>query len=82
KAGRADTATDPAPLDLVETFVNFRPRAVWPKRAIRYPDAATQTRIVLAALEARGFIIDAKPADWDSLVNSAAQKALERFDEV
>src|SRR5439155_3657721 len=26
KAGRADTPTDPAPLDMVETFVNFRPR--------------------------------------------------------
>ena len=25
KAGRADTPTDPAPLDMVETFVNFRP---------------------------------------------------------
>ena len=26
KAGRADTPTDPAPLDMVETFVNFRPK--------------------------------------------------------
>ena len=30
KAGRADTPTDPAPLDMVETFVNFRPKELWP----------------------------------------------------
>src|SRR5439155_11100509 len=80
KAGRADTATDPAPLDMVETFVNFRPREVWPRRVIRYPDAATHTRRVLAALEDRGYVVAA--ADRDSVVNDAAQKALERFDEV
>ncbi len=82
KAGRADTATDPAPLDMVETFVNFRPRAYWPRRVLRYPDAAAQTRAVLASLEAHGFVVEAKPADRDSLVNDAAQKAIERFDEV
>src|SRR5262249_2575656 len=32
KAGRADTPTDPAPLDMFETIVNFRPKAFWPKR--------------------------------------------------
>ena len=31
KSGRAETATDPAPLDMVETFVNFRPRDLWPQ---------------------------------------------------
>ena len=83
KAGRADTPTDPAPLDMVETFVNFRPREQWPKRVLKYPDAARQTRDVLAALVDRGYV--AKPKsdeDRDSLVNDAAQKALERFDEV
>ncbi len=82
KAGRADTATDPAPLDMVETFVNFRPRGFWPRRVLRYPDAAVQTRAALAALESRGFVAGAKPGDRDALVNDAAQKAIERFDEV
>ena len=36
KAGRADTPTDPAPLDMVETFVNFRPKELWPKRVLKY----------------------------------------------
>ncbi|HEV3439061.1 MAG TPA: efflux RND transporter permease subunit [Gemmata sp.] len=82
KAGRADTATDPAPLEMVETFINFRPRELWPKRVIRYPDAVAQTRLVLATLENRGFIATAKTEDRDEVVNDATQKALERFDEV
>jgi Cu(I)/Ag(I) efflux system membrane protein CusA/SilA len=31
KSGRADTPTDPAPLDMVETFVNYRPKELWPR---------------------------------------------------
>jgi Cu(I)/Ag(I) efflux system membrane protein CusA/SilA len=83
KAGRAETPTDPAPLDMVETFVNFRPRELWPKRALRFDDAARQTRAVLRALEERGFA--QRPSnedDRDSLVADASQKALERFDEI
>jgi Cu(I)/Ag(I) efflux system membrane protein CusA/SilA len=82
KAGRADTPTDPAPLDMVETFVNFRPRPHWPKRVLRYPDADRQTRAALRVLVERGLMVDPPHADdRDNLVNGAAQKALERFDE-
>ncbi|HKB37187.1 MAG TPA: efflux RND transporter permease subunit, partial [Gemmataceae bacterium] len=85
KAGRADTPTDPAPLDMIETFVNFRPHELWPRRVLRYDDAARQTRAVLAMLEERDFLVRI-PAqhedDRDSLVADATQKALERFDEV
>src|SRR5262249_47328505 len=51
KAGRAETATDPAPLDMVETFVNFRPKELWPKRVLQFDDAVRQTREVLRAME-------------------------------
>jgi Cu/Ag efflux pump CusA len=34
KAGRADTPTDPAPLEMIETVVNLRPHDEWPRRAI------------------------------------------------
>ena len=34
KAGRAETPTDPAPLDMIETMVNFRPRELWPRRKL------------------------------------------------
>ena len=83
KAGRADTATDPAPIDMVETFINFRPRERWPRRVIVYDDAIKQTRAVLADLEAKGFVLRAPhEEDRDNLLNEAAQKTLERFDEV
>jgi Cu/Ag efflux pump CusA len=82
KVGRAETATDPAPLEMVESFINFRPRELWPKRVIRYDDAAEQTRRALLTLEAGGYLGVAPPDEHDSFVNDAAQKALERFDEV
>jgi Cu(I)/Ag(I) efflux system membrane protein CusA/SilA len=83
KAGRANTATDPSGLDMIETFINFRPRELWPKRVLPFKDAEWQTRMVLHALEQGGYVRAAEhAADRDSLVNDAAQKALERFDEV
>src|SRR5438270_7000439 len=36
KAGRAETPTDPAPLEMVETIVNLRPKEFWTKRHLRY----------------------------------------------
>ena len=81
KAGRADTPTDPAPLDMVETFVNFRPKEFWPKRVLRYTDAAAQTNRVMSRLESDGFVKAAPANDRGELVNNASQKALERFDE-
>jgi len=56
KAGRADTPTDPAPLDMVETFVNFRPKELWPKRVLKFDDALRQTDDVWKALEQQGFL--------------------------
>jgi Cu(I)/Ag(I) efflux system membrane protein CusA/SilA len=83
KAGRADTATDPAPLDMIETFVNFRPKELWPKRVLKFTDAEWQTRALMRALEERGYVQPPPHADdRDALINDAAQKALERFDEV
>src|SRR5262249_29243834 len=81
KAGRADTPTDPAPLDMVETFVNFRPKELWPKRVLRYCDAADQTSHMLDRLIADGYVKSPPEADRKDLVNNSSQKALERFDE-
>lgn len=81
KAGRADTPTDPAPLDMVETFVNYRPKELWPKRVLRYDDAADQTERVLKRLEAEGFVGRIPDDERQNMVVEASQKALERFDE-
>jgi Cu/Ag efflux pump CusA len=82
KAGRADTPTDPAPLEMVETFVNFRPREMWPRRVLAYDDAVRQTRLVLAALEEEGYVQRADAEDRDALGNEAAMAALTQLDEV
>ena len=83
KAGRADTPTDPAPLDMVETFINFRPKAIWPRRVLSFNDALKQTIITMRELERVGLIAPGwDPEDRSSLLNEAAQKALERYDEV
>jgi Cu(I)/Ag(I) efflux system membrane protein CusA/SilA len=36
KAGRAETATDPAPLSMLETVVILRPRSQWPRAQVWY----------------------------------------------
>lgn len=83
KSGRADTPTDPAPLDMVETFVNFRPKHLWPKRVLRYPDAAKQTNAVIDRLVMDGYMLAPKTVDdRQNLINDATQKAIERLDEI
>ncbi len=47
KAGRAETPTDTAPLDMIETVINLRDHDVWPKRKLRFEDAVAQTRVAL-----------------------------------
>jgi Cu(I)/Ag(I) efflux system membrane protein CusA/SilA len=82
KAGRADTPTDPAPIEMVETFVNFRPYELWPKRVLRFDDAVRQSLALLDVLEEHGYV--ARPPqvkDRDNLANDVTQKALERFDD-
>jgi len=38
KAGRAETATDPAPLDMIETTIMLKPESEWPAVDIRNDD--------------------------------------------
>jgi len=83
KSGRADTPTDPAPLDMVETFVNYRPKELWPKRVLKYKDAAKQTSRVFDRLIQDGYVAAPKEqGDRENLITNASQEALERFDEM
>ncbi|MEO8271881.1 MAG: efflux RND transporter permease subunit, partial [Aureliella sp.] len=70
KAGRAETATDPAPLDMVETVINLRPHEFWPKRELRYDDAIGQTK----------RIAEAASIPDDATINNVTMLALEQFD--
>jgi copper/silver efflux system protein len=82
KAGRADTPTDPSPLQMVESVVTLRPKEYWPRRKMRYVDAEAQTGAVLAALQQAGLI---DPIDDETkrraLTETATMMAAARFDE-
>ena len=83
KAGRAETPTDPAPLDMIETVVNLRDREIWPKRKLSFEDALVQTKTALAALEAKGVL--RRPGsgeEREELVNEAAMTVTSRVDEI
>jgi Cu(I)/Ag(I) efflux system membrane protein CusA/SilA len=56
KAGRAETPTDPAPLDMIETMVSFRPVEQWPRRGLRTLDAERQTHAILSVLAERRIV--------------------------
>lgn len=81
KAGRAETPTDPAPMDMIETMVNFRPRDLWPKRKLLRADAVRQGAAVLEALERREVIRPlGDSASRSALVAEAVDAALPLFD--
>jgi copper/silver efflux system protein len=81
KAGRAETPTDPAPVDMIETMVEFRPRELWPKRKLTERDARRQTKAVLAALSADRMIEPpANAAAATKVVEECSAAALTRFD--
>ena len=81
KAGRAETAMDPAPMDMIETMVSFRPPELWPKRKLRRNDAENQGRSALRALVEHGWIqLPDSRAAADALVGEAVTVALAQFD--
>jgi Cu(I)/Ag(I) efflux system membrane protein CusA/SilA len=77
KAGRAETPTDPAPLDMIETMIDFHPRDFWPKRKLRTEDAERHARAVLVAVQARGL---AEFADEAAALEEAVASAMPLFD--
>ena len=71
KLGRAETPTDPAPLDMIETMIEFHPRAFWPARAIAPGDARSQVGLVVAALVRGGLIEPPGGAATDEIAAAA-----------
>lgn len=82
KAGRADTPTDPSPLDMVESVLTLRPKEYWPKRKLDYKDAQKQAAVVLAALQ-KDNLVD--PIENESqrhaILDAATMNASMRTDE-
>jgi len=63
KIGRADTATDPAPLTMVETTVTLKDHGDWPRRWIEYGFIRSRVETLLRDLEGEGVV--AKNTDLD-----------------
>ena len=78
KAGRAETATDPAPMDMIETMVSFRPREFWPKRKLLRADAQRQAEAALDALIHKGLV--RAPGDRRALLDQTIEAALPSFE--
>ncbi len=82
KGGRADTPTDPSPIEMVETMINLRPKEFWPKRKLIYDDAVAQTNAAFDALLASRLLAPPKDdAQRKSIVEPAAMTAVGRFDD-
>jgi Cu(I)/Ag(I) efflux system membrane protein CusA/SilA len=64
KAGRADTATDPAPLAMFETFITLKPKSEWRK-------GMTKEKLIWEMNKA---------IDYDNLWNSFTQPIIGRID--
>ncbi|MGC8641174.1 MAG: efflux RND transporter permease subunit, partial [Isosphaeraceae bacterium] len=80
KAGRAETATDPSPLEMIETVINLRDHRLWPKRKLRYQDILAQTEAVLKEMEAKGLLRPLPPGERRTLINDAAMAVETRID--
>lgn len=80
KAGRAETLFDPAPLDMIETMVEFRPRSCWPARRLKPADARRQAHTVVAALTEAG-LVEASTAR-ETLEAEIVEAGMVRFDAV
>ena len=80
KAGRADTPFDPAPLDMIESMVEFQSHALWPRRRLRVADAKAHAMAVLKALVQAKLI--ELPTDELSLIREVVDAGLMHFDAI
>jgi Cu(I)/Ag(I) efflux system membrane protein CusA/SilA len=82
KAGRAETATDPAPLEMVETLVSLLPREQWPRRLLDDRTFRDLGRAVHEEAGAAGLLKarEQDPPSVSTLLAEAAENARWRFD--
>ncbi len=81
KAGRAETPTDPAPLDMIETMISFRPAEFWPRRKMTPADAARQNAAVLEALIDKQLVeAPSTPEARREILESTTSTSLQRID--
>jgi Cu(I)/Ag(I) efflux system membrane protein CusA/SilA len=80
KAGRVDSAFDPAPLDMIESMVMLRPQEFWPRRRLGEADLKRQARSVLQAVASSQLVeLPNDPASRGGLLETLTMAALPRF---
>ena len=80
KAGRAETAFDPAPIDMIESMVEFRPMERWPRRRLLTKDARRHAAAIVRQMTASN-LVEANQHE-SQLVDSIVESSLKRFDAV
>ncbi|MCY2962627.1 MAG: efflux RND transporter permease subunit, partial [Planctomycetota bacterium] len=81
KAGRAETAFDPAPLDMIETMIMFRPREFWPRRKIARSAACELVRFTRDRMETLALVEPVESSEArTSQIEVALAAALSRYD--
>ncbi len=81
KIGRAETATDPSPVDMVETIVTLQPREFWPKRLMKFDDVTAQANVVATAMQHKGWLKFPNNDKADpEVLNTAVMVSIEKYD--
>jgi Cu(I)/Ag(I) efflux system membrane protein CusA/SilA len=77
KIGRADTATDPSPVDMVETIISMKPRDWWPRRKMEFSDVLEQAVVVATEMEHHGWLrgCNLQPASWADAARAVEDSA-------
>ncbi len=74
KVGRAETPTDPAPIEMFETIIMLKPKEDWLKRKVKDGFIASTTSDIVDWLVKNGYI-DKLPDDVESLGKDVEHKA-------
>lgn len=80
KLGRAESATDPAPVGMIETIINVEDPKDWPRRRAKIEKAAAFVPIAAGRLKKEGFVSSAKIGSKQA--ESIAHSVAGRLDEL
>ncbi|MFO0943304.1 MAG: efflux RND transporter permease subunit [Pirellulales bacterium] len=80
KAGRGETAFDPAPIEMIETMVEFRSPENWPSRRLRGADASLIAQSLLVMLQHEKLIEPV--ANLTDTVRQIVDSGMPRFEAI
>lgn len=80
KGGRAETPTDPSPLDMIESIINLRPKELWPKRHMKWEDAEAENLRIVEAFADAGLVKTTATVEQRQNVARAVMDPYAEFD--